>query len=98
MQLVVLAYQVNFDPNPGVIPGIGTLQDVTNGAGAWAIAILMLIAVVGVIMWVVGKVASNALVTVSAIGVFIIGGGGAFILGALPRFINWGLALGQGLH
>jgi hypothetical protein len=95
---VVLAYQVNFNPDPSQIPGVGTFTDITNGIGAYAIQFCLLIGVAGVMLAIIGRVSHNAIVNFTAFGAMGLAAIGGFVIGALPRIVNWAVSAGIGIH
>jgi len=90
-----LAPAVTAHPNPGGLPGSNVLQQLVNGAEAWALAIALLGAFVGAAMWAVashshhhhhyaGRGRMAALISAAA----------ALVIGAGPGLVNFFQHLG----
>lgn len=96
--VVQVLLDVSFSPNPSAIPGMGTLQDLANGIGGGVLIFLMLIGFIGIGLGVAAKLLGNSMVAVGAIVAFLITGGGAFMVMALPKIMNWLGGLGSAIH
>src|SRR5437763_16994276 len=54
-----LAPAVSAHPNPGGLPGSNVLQQLVNGAEAWALAVALLGALVGAALWALASPGHN---------------------------------------
>ncbi len=84
---VVLA--VNAHPNPTGLPGSNVLQQLVNGAEAWALAIALLGAFVGAALWAVASHSHNHHYAARGRMAALISGAAALIVGAAPGLVNF---------
>lgn len=84
---VVLA--VNAHPNPTGLPGSNVLQQLVNGAEAWALAIELLGAFVGAALWAVASHSHNHHYAARGRMAALISGAAALIVGAAPGLVNF---------
>src|SRR5436190_8597993 len=89
-----LAPAVSAHPNPGGLPGSNVLQQLVNGAEAWALAIALLGAFVGAALWAVASHSHNHHFAARGRMVALISAASALVVGAAPGLINFFQHLG----
>jgi Mn2+/Fe2+ NRAMP family transporter len=90
---VVLA-AVSAHPNPKGLPGSNVLQQLVNGAEAWALAIAVLGAFVGAGLWAVASHTQNHHYAARGRMAALVSGASALIVGAAPGLVNFFQHLG----
>jgi hypothetical protein len=90
---VVLA-TVSAHPNPQGLPGSNVLQQLVNGAEAWALAIAVLGAFVGAGLWAVASHSQNHHYAARGRMAALISGASALVVGAAPGLVNFFQHLG----
>ena len=80
---------VNAHPNPTGLPGSNVLQQLVNGAEAWALAIALLGAFVGAALWAVASHSHNHHYAARGRMAALISGAAALIVGAAPGLVNF---------
>ncbi len=93
MSQVVLS-AVSAHPNPTGLPGSNVLQQLVNGAEAWALAIAVLGAFVGAGLWAVASHSQNHHYAARGRMAALISGASALIVGAAPGLVNFFQHLG----
>src|SRR5438270_2853497 len=91
----LLAPAVTAHPNPGGLPGSNVLQQLVNGAEAWALAIALLGAFVGAALWAVASHGHNHHYAARGRMAALISGAAALIVGAAPGLVNFFQHLGS---
>lgn len=91
MKLVIA---VSAHPNLGGLPGSNVLQQLVNGAEAWALAIALLGAFVGAGIWAVASHTHNHHYASRGRMAALISGASALIVGAAPGLVNFFERLG----
>ncbi len=91
MQLITA---VTAHPNPAGLPGSNVLQQLVDGAEAWALAIALLGAFVGAAMWAVASHSHNHHYAARGRMAALISGASALIVGAAPGLVNFFERLG----
>jgi Mn2+/Fe2+ NRAMP family transporter len=91
-QLVLSA--VSAHPNPKGLPGSNVLQQLVNGAEAWALAIAVLGAFVGAGLWAVASHTQNHHYAARGRMAALVSGASALIVGAAPGLVNFFQHLG----
>ncbi|MDQ6606472.1 MAG: DUF6112 family protein [Actinomycetota bacterium] len=86
-QLVLSA--VSAHPNPKGLPGSNVLQQLVNGAEAWALAIAVLGAFVGAGLWAVASHTQNHHYAARGRMAALISGASALVVGAAPGLVNF---------
>lgn len=89
-----LALGVSAHPNPGGLPGSNVLQQLVNGAEAWALAIALLGAFVGAAMWAVASHSHNHHYAGRGRMAALISAAAALVIGAGPGLVNFFQHLG----
>ena len=85
---------VTAHPNPNALPGSNVLQQLVNGAEAWALVIAVLGAFVGAAMWAVASHTHNHHYAARGRMAALISGASALIVGAAPGLVNFFERLG----
>ena len=90
-----LGLAVSAHPNPNGLPGSNVLQQLVNGAEAWALAIALLGAFVGAALWAVASHGHNHHYAARGRMAALISGAAALIVGAAPGLVNFFQHLGS---
>jgi Mn2+/Fe2+ NRAMP family transporter len=90
----VLVQAVVAHPNPGGLPGSNVLQQLVDGAEAWALAIALLGAFVGAAMWAVASHSHNPHYASRGRMAALVSGASALVIGAGPGLVNFFQHLG----
>src|SRR5579859_173601 len=85
---------VTAHPNPSALPGSNVLQQLVNGAEAWALAIAVLGAFVGAALWAVASHTHNHHYAARGRMAALISGASALVVGAAPGVVNFFERLG----
>jgi Mn2+/Fe2+ NRAMP family transporter len=85
---------VTAHPNPAGLPGSNVLQQLVNGAEAWALAIAVLGAFVGAALWALASHTHNHHYAARGRMAALISGASALIVGAAPGLVNFFERLG----
>ncbi len=85
---------VRATPNPKGLPGSNVLQQLVNGAEAWALAIALLGAFVGAAMWAVASHTHNHNYAARGRMAALISAAAALVVGAAPGIVNFFERLG----
>ena len=80
---------VSAHPNPGGLPGSNVLQQLVNGAEAWALAIALLGAFIGAAMWAVASHTHNHHYAARGRMAALISGASALVVGSAPGLVNF---------
>jgi Mn2+/Fe2+ NRAMP family transporter len=97
MQLALLTgviAAVKATPNPNALPGSNVLQQLVNGAEAWALAIALLGAFVGAALWAVASHTNNHHYAARGRMAALISAASALVVGAAPGIVNFFERLG----
>jgi Family of unknown function (DUF6112) len=89
-----LAPAVAAHPNPSGLPGSNVLQQLVNGAEAWALVIALLGAFIGAGLWAVASHTHNHHYAARGRMAALISGAAALIVGAAPGLVNFFAHLG----
>jgi hypothetical protein len=89
------AAAVTAHPNPAGLPGSNVLQQLVNGAEAWALAIAVLGAFVGAAIWAVASHTQNHQYAARGRMAALISGAAALVVGAAPGLVNFFQHLGS---
>jgi len=93
ISLVVPA--VSAHPNPNGLPGSNVLQQLVNGAEAWALAVALLGAFVGAALWAVASHSHNHHYAARGRMAALISGAAALVVGSAPGLVNFFEHLGS---
>jgi hypothetical protein len=85
---------VTAQPNPSALPGSHVLQQLVDGAEAWALAIALLGAFVGAGMWAIASHTQNHHYATRGRMAALISAAAALAIGAAPGLINFFQHLG----
>lgn len=85
---------VSAHPNPAGLPGSNVLQQLVNGAEAWALAIALLGAFVGAALWAVASHTHNHHYAARGRMAALISAAAALVVGAAPGLVNFFERLG----
>src|SRR5437764_6936492 len=85
---------VSAHPNPSGLPGSNVLQQLVNGAEAWALAIALLGAFVGAAMWAIASHSHNHHYAARGRMAALISAAAALLIGAAPGLVNFFQHLG----
>ena len=89
---------VTAQPDPAGLPGSNVLQQLVNGAEAWALAIALLGAFVGAAIWAVASHSHNHHYAARGRMAALISGASALMVGAAPGLVNFFERLGTTAH
>jgi Mn2+/Fe2+ NRAMP family transporter len=89
-----LAAAVSAHPNLTGLPGSNVLQQLVDGAEAWALAIALLGAFVGAAIWAVASHTHNHHYAARGRMAALISGASALVVGAAPGLVNFFERLG----
>jgi Family of unknown function (DUF6112) len=85
---------VSANPNPAALPGSNVLQQLVNGADAWALAITLLGAFVGAAMWAIASHTNSHHYAAKGRMAALVSAGSALVIGAGPGLVNFFAHLG----
>jgi hypothetical protein len=91
---VPLLLGVTATPNPSALPGSNVLQQLVNGAEAWALAIAVIGAFVGAALWAVASHTHNHQFAARGRMAALISAASALMVGAAPGLVNFFQHLG----
>jgi Mn2+/Fe2+ NRAMP family transporter len=86
---------VTAHPDPTALPGSNILQQLVNGAEAWALAISLLGAFVGAALWAIASHTSNHHYAARGRMAAIVSAAAALVIGAGPGLVNFFQHLGS---
>lgn len=89
---------VSARPNPAGLPGSNVLQQLVNGAEAWALAIALLGAFIGAGIWAVASHTHNHHYAARGRMAALISAASALVVGAAPGLVNFFERLGTTAH
>ena len=81
-------------PNPRALPGSNVLQQLVNGAEAWALAIALLGAFIGAALWAIASHAHNHHYAARGRMAALVSAASALLVGAAPGLVNFFERLG----
>ena len=85
---------VTASPNPHGLPGSNVLQQLVNGAEAWALALALLGAFVGAAVWAIASHTHNHHYAGRGRMAALVSGAAALVIGAGPGVVNFFQHLG----
>lgn len=85
---------VSATPNPKALPGSNVLQQLVNGAEAWALAIALLGAFIGAALWAIASHTHNHHYAAKGRMAALVSAASALIVGAAPGLVNFFERLG----
>jgi Family of unknown function (DUF6112) len=90
----VIVTGVTAHPDLQGLPGSNVLQQLVNGAQAWALAVALLGAFIGAGMWAVASHSNNHHYAARGRMAAVVSGASALIVGAAPGLVNFFQHLG----
>jgi Family of unknown function (DUF6112) len=91
---VYVVIAVTAHPNPTGLPGSNVLQQIVDGAEAWALAIALLGAFIGAALWAVASHSHNHHYAARGRMAALISGASALVVGSAPGLVNFFMHLG----
>ncbi len=85
---------VSATPNPAGLPGSNVLQQIVNGADAWALAITLVGAFIGAALWAVASHTNSHHYAAKGRMGALVSAGAALVIGAAPGLVNFFAHLG----
>jgi hypothetical protein len=85
---------VTASPDPTGLPGSNVLQQIVNGADAWALAITLLGMFVGAAIWAIASHSNSHHYAARGRMAALVSAGAALVIGAGPGLINFFAHLG----
>lgn len=85
---------VTAHPNPTGLPGSNVLQQLVNGAEAWALAIALLGAFIGAALWAIASHSHNHHYAARGRMAALVSAAAALTVGAAPGLVNFFQQLG----
>ena len=89
---------VTFNPSMNTLPGGGTLQDLTNGLGAWALIAALVGLLIGAAAWALGVHSQNFQQSLIGRRAVLVSGLAALLIGASQPLVNFFFHAGRNLH
>ena len=89
---------VRLTPTVGQLPGGTTLQNLTNGIGAWALILSLVGLVVGAALWALGAHSQNYQQSFVGRRAVLVSGVAALLIGAAPAIIGFFFNTGAAVH
>ncbi len=96
--MLVRLADVTLTPSMNALPGGGTLQDLANGLGAWALIAALAGLVIGAAAWALGVHAQNFQQSMVGRRAVLVSGLAALLIGGAPPIINFFFNAGTNLH
>lgn len=87
-------FAVTANPDAAGLPGSNVLQQIVNGADAWALAITLLGTFIGAAMWAVASHGNNHHFAARGRMAALVSAGSALVIGAGPGLVNFFAHLG----
>lgn len=92
--MITFFANVSANPDPGGLPGSNVLQQIVNGADAWALAITLLGAFIGAALWAVASHTNSHHYAARGRMAALVSAGAALVIGAGPGLVNFFAHLG----
>ena len=89
---------VSLNPSVNALPGGGTLQELTNGLGAWALIAALAGLLIGAAAWALGVHSQNFQQSLIGRRAVLVSGLAALLIGAAPPIVNFFFHTGTNLH
>lgn len=86
---------VSATPNPAGLPGSNVLQQIVNGADAWALAITLLGTFVGAAIWAISSHTNSHHYAARGRMAAVVSAASALVIGAAPGLVNFFSHLGS---
>lgn len=94
-RLLLLAQNVDLDPNPKKLPGGHVLESLTDGIAGFGLIFCLIGLVVGAAMWGLGSTSSNYQQTLVGKRAFAVSAVAALLIGGAAAIINFFYGAGQ---
>jgi hypothetical protein len=95
---MLISLAVSAHPNLTSLPGSNVLQQLVNGAEAWALAVALLGAFIGAALWAVASHSHNSHYAARGRMAALVSAASALIVGAAPGLVNFFEHLGTTAH
>ena len=95
---MLILFGVTAHPNPAGLPGSNVLQQLVNGAEAWALALALLGAFVGAAVWALASHTHNHHYAARGRMAALVAAASALVVGAAPGLVNFFERLGTTAH
>ncbi len=92
--ILVLAQQVQLNPDINQLPGGNVIQQLANGIGGWALLLSLIALVISAAAWALGSNSQNFHYTYVGKRGVLISGLSALLIGGAPAIINFFNGLG----
>lgn len=92
--MLMLLANVSAKPDPSGLPGSNVLQQLVNGAEAWALSVALIGAFVGAALWAVASHAHNPHYAARGRMAAVISAAAALVIGSGPGLVNFFQHLG----
>jgi MFS family permease len=89
---------VSLNPSMSQLPGGGTLQNLADGLGAWALVAALVGLVIGAAAWALGVHSQNFQQSLVGRRAVLVSGLAALLIGAAPTIVNFFFHAGTNLH
>ncbi len=96
--VVLRLADVTMNPTLNSLPGGGTLQQLINGLGAWALIAALAGLVIGAAAWALGVHAQNFQQSMVGRRAVLVSGLAALLIGAAPTIVDFFFHAGTNLH
>jgi MFS family permease len=96
--VVLQLADVSLNPTLTALPGGGTLQQLINGLGAWALIAALAGLVIGAAAWALGVHSQNFQQSMVGRRAVLVSGLAALLIGAAPTIVNFFFNAGTNLH
>jgi hypothetical protein len=96
--MLVHLVDVTLTPSMNALPGGGTLQELANGLGAWALIAALAGLVIGAAAWALGVHSQNFSQSLVGRRAVLVSGLAALLIGGAPPIINFFFHAGSSLH
>ena len=96
--VVLVSAGVSLHPALSDLPGGGTLQELVNGLGAWALIAALVGLVIGAAAWALGSHGQNYQQTFVGRRAVLVSGLAALLIGAGPGIVTFFYNAGSGVH
>ncbi len=90
----ILLADVSASPDAGGLPGSSILQQIVNGADAWALALTLVGAFVGAAVWAISSHTNSHQYAARGRMAALVSAGAALVIGAGPGLVNFFAHLG----
>ena len=92
--MITTLASISANPDPTGLPGSNVLQQIVNGADAWALSITLLGAFIGAAMWAVASHTNSHHYAARGRMAALVSAGSALVIGAGPGLVNFFAHLG----